>query len=247
MGWFGRLFGNSVEDEIEKRGIKTLDKMAQSDERIEALSWLNKEGSQRSLLKLFQRFDFKHEKMTEDEEEKTWVYDALLDRGSGILDALKLHVQSAQSLSWPLRLLSKIATDTEQLEIVKQICDKNPSEYARDVTKKMQLISWMGEHPDANKIEFILPYFNDPSEEVRFTAIDALLQQPLTQADLEKMLEVLVSPNEDSRRIKLFIMDEFHRKKIIIPTKYSKSILATLERYGKRGAIDSLGHLVLQT
>lgn len=245
MGWFDRIFGNSPQKNIEKWGLKSIDKMAQSADRMEALFWLNEEGSQESLLRLFRRFSFKHDKTIDDEEEKSWVYNALVEKGEDVLVPLEQYLLETDSLSWPLRILAQVATPQKRAQILEQICKQNPNEYTRDTTKKVQLLSWLGEHPSKENIDLLVPYLSDPSEEVRFTAVHALFLQQSSDGWVNNILELLVSKEEESRRIKLFIVEEFYKRQIPIPIEKVKQVHDILVRYAKNASFDSLGRIKL--
>ena len=54
------------------------------------------------------RFGMMYDKTIEDEQEKEWVFEMLVEKGAAVLPALKKYMMSADSISWPLRLLDKV-------------------------------------------------------------------------------------------------------------------------------------------
>ena len=69
---------------------------------------LRDDGSAEALYALMRRFGMMYDKTIEDEQEKEWVFEWLVEKGELSLPALKKYMISADSISWPLRLLDKV-------------------------------------------------------------------------------------------------------------------------------------------
>src|SRR5688500_2319870 len=110
MGLFDLLSKDKRDERARANNIKkALDKFAQSGDRMRALEALADDGCEEALYALLRRFGVKYDKTIEDEQEKQWVFDTLCEIGAPALPAVKRYLASAESISWPLRILDRIA------------------------------------------------------------------------------------------------------------------------------------------
>src|SRR5262245_58952947 len=93
---------------------RATNKFAQSADRFKALESLAEDGSDEALYGLLKRFALMYDKTIEDEQEKEWVFETLVGKGKTALPAVRRYLLSADSISWPLRVLDKIATKDEE-------------------------------------------------------------------------------------------------------------------------------------
>jgi hypothetical protein len=133
----------------------------------------------------------------------------LVRRGKNVLPAVRKYLLSADSISWPLRLIDTIATKDEELAAIEEVIARHEPGYERDPTKKIQLLNHLGalKHPKAPSL--VVPYLKDMDEGVRFAAVEALVRGKDEAAAREPMLEVFVSDAEESLRIRLRICEGF--------------------------------------
>lgn len=206
MGIFDFFSKSSKEGRFLKKQISQVqDKRAMSPDRMQALQEL-REAISEATLGLFRRFDFQYDKSIEDEQEKEWVHQTLVDLGPGIVPDLRIYLQQTSSFSWPLKILGEVAKGKALQETIQALCEQNNNSYVRDPSKKIQLLSFLGEHKDSVLASLILPYLEDMDEGVRFTAVEALLHQADVEVALAPLVKLLKSDEEQSRRIKLRIL-----------------------------------------
>lgn len=208
----GDLFSKQGREiRARERNIKgALNKYAQSIDRMKHLEALRDDGHEDALLGLCKRFGVVYDKSIEDEQEKEWVFDVLVAKGPAVMGALKKYLFAADSISWPLRVLSKIAANrSEELDVVKLVLDRHEPGYERDPSKKMQLLSRLGSLKEPRAAALIAPYLADMDEGVRFTAVEALLRQKNEEAAREPLLDLFVSDKEESLRIRIRIAEGF--------------------------------------
>src|SRR5689334_20607911 len=106
MGLFDLLSKDKRDERARTRNIQRgLNKYAQSADRLKALESLAADGSEEALYGLLRRFGMMYDKTIEDEQEKEWVFETLCEKGEAALPAVKRYLFSAESISWPLRLL----------------------------------------------------------------------------------------------------------------------------------------------
>jgi hypothetical protein len=188
---------------------KAVHKFAQSPDRMRALEALADDGSDEALYGLLRRFGMKYDKTIEDEQEKEWVFETLVSKGAAAIPAVKRYLFSAESISWPLRVLDKVAPKDQELAIVQEVLERHEPGYERDPTKKMQLLAHLGALKEVKATELAIPYLKDMDEGVRFTAAEALLALGHETLARVPLLELFTSDAEESLRIRLKIADGF--------------------------------------
>lgn len=191
-----------------KHLAKAVDKFAQSVDRMRALEALAADGSDEALYGLLRRFGVKYDKTIDDEQEKEWVCDALCAAGAKALPAVKKYLAAASSVSWPLRVLEKVAADRDQeLAAIEEVLARHEPGYERDPTKKIQLLSHLGllRHPRSGPLA--VPYLKDMDEGVRYAAIETLLRHKDEATAREPLLDLLTG--EESLRLRRKIAEGF--------------------------------------
>jgi HEAT repeats len=211
MGLFD-IFSKEKREERSRAGNiqRALNKYAQTGDRYRAMEALATEGSEESTYGLLRRFGMMYDKSIEDEQEKEWVFDTLVSKGESALPAVKRYLSSAESVSWPLRVLQKIApTKDAEIDLVAEILSRHEPGYERDPTKKIQLIRHLGLMKHAKSPALVVPYLEDMDEGVRFATIEALLACKAEEAARDKLLELFVSDKEESLRLRIRIAEGF--------------------------------------
>ena len=194
----------------EKNVSRAINKYAQSPDRMKALQALVDDGSPEALYGLLRRFGMMYDKTIDDEQEKEWVFEVLAEKGSAVLGPLKKYFFAAESITWPLRLLDKVAATKEDvIALLEQVLARHEPGYERDPTKKIQLMNHLAgiKHPRVSPL--VLPYLGDMDEGVRCAAVDALVEQADEPAARLPLLDHFASDKEDSLRIRLRIADGF--------------------------------------
>jgi HEAT repeat protein len=209
MGLFDLLSKDKRNERaLSKNVSQAVNKYAQSADRMKALEALADDGSDDALYGLLRRFGLMYDKSIEDEQEKEWVFETLVGKGRSALPAVKKYLFSAESISWPLRVLDKVAANTdEEIAFLEAVLERHEPGYERDPTKKMQLLSHLGslKHPRAAALA--VPYLKDMDEGVRFTAVETLMRQKNEAVAREPVLELFTSDAEESLRIRIKIAE----------------------------------------
>lgn len=205
----------SKERSLQKTIEKATNKLAQQPDRWAALEKLRDDGSEEALFGLCKRFGVTSMKGVEDEQEKNWVVDVLVQKGGSALAPLRRYMKSANQLSFPLRVLERIADHDKVLEVADELFASEPPGYARFPERRIDLLKWFTEWKDATEDEVIsrvVPYLTDFDENVRFTAIDGLsTRDPKKIAG--PLIDALVRPEEESGRIRRTIVEVLERTK----------------------------------
>jgi HEAT repeat protein len=211
MGLFDLLSKDKRDERARARNAqRALNKYSQSVDRMKALEALASDGSEEALYALLRRFGMMYDKTIEDEQEKEWVFEVLCEKGAATLPAIKRYLFSADSISWPLRLLDRVApSKDEEMTILEEVLARHEPGYERDPTKKMQLLSHLAALKHPRSAALVVPYLKDMDEGVRYTAVEALLRQKNEAVAREPLLELFTSDAEESLRIRLKIAEGF--------------------------------------
>ena len=211
------VFGLFSKEKSLQRTIKrATNKLAQQPDRWGAMEKLKEDGSEAALLGLCKRFGITSHRAIEDEQEKTWVVDVLVEKGAMALGPLRTFMRNAEQLTFALKVLERIVPKPEVLKAVDELLATEKPGYTRHPERRLDIIRWLGEWSqltDAELLALLAPYLADFDENVRFATIEALATRDpaITGAPL---VTALLRPDEESGRIKLRIAEVLAEKKI---------------------------------
>ena len=210
MGLFDLLSKEGrAKSALERAKKKVMNKHMQSPDRFGAMEKLRDIGTEEALYGLAKRFSYVYDKGIEDEQEKEWVESTLVAAGETAIPAVRRFMLESETVSYPLRILEKIASKERLLAILDELCAKEEPGYTRDPQRKIQFLTWLGEWKDAGTVDVsqrVVPYLADFDENVRFIAVDSLSHHKHESAR-EPLLDALLRPEEESRRIKVRIAE----------------------------------------
>jgi hypothetical protein len=211
MGLFDLFSKEGREKSALERNIKIVThKYRQSPERIGAMERLRDMCTDDSLYGLARRFSFVYDKTIEDEQEKEFAEQIFVGLGEKSIAPLKRYLLDADTISWPLRILAKIATPEQILDVVDAVLAKESPGYTRDPSKKVQILSWLDEQQIASAAEIskrVVPYLKDFDENVRFTSVNTLVHHPDEASAKAPLLDALLRKEEESKRLKVRIAE----------------------------------------
>jgi hypothetical protein len=194
----------------ERNASRAINKYAQSPDRLKALQTLLGEGSPEALYAVMRRFGMMYDKTIDDEQEKNYVFESLVEKGGVVLEPLKKYMLAADSISWPLRVLDKVVgTKDEVISVLTKVLERHEPGYERDPTKKIQLLNHLAGIKNARVPPLCAPYLTDMDAGVRYAAAEALLAQADEEAARERLLDVFTSDQEESLRLRIRIADGF--------------------------------------
>ena len=205
-----------------------VNKYAQSADRFRNLQALRDDGSEEALYGLLRRFGMMYDKTIEDEQEKDWVFEVLAEKGITILPSLKKYMREAESISWPLRLLDKVADRETELAALREILERHEPGYERDPTKKIQLLNHLAGLKDKRVPPLAAPYLADMDEGVRYAAVETLVREKDEASAAPALLDLFTKPEEESLRIRLRIAEGFAELGWIVPADRREAVLKFL-------------------
>ncbi|MBS1119334.1 MAG: hypothetical protein H6Q90_1562 [Deltaproteobacteria bacterium] len=205
----------SKEKSLQKTIEKATNKLAQQPDRWGALERLKEEGTDEAIFGLCKRFGITSMKGVEDEQEKNWVVDTLVQVGATALPSLVRYMKSAEQLSFPLRVLERVADRAKVLEVADALFASEPPGYVRMPERRIDLLRWFSEWKpgtDDEVIARLTPYISDFDENSRFAAIDGMAgRDPAKIAP--PLIAALTRPEEESGRIKRTIVEVLEKSK----------------------------------
>jgi hypothetical protein len=205
----------SKERSLQKTIEKATNKLAQQPDRWGALEKLRDDGSEEALFGLCKRFGVTSMKGVEDEQEKHWVVDVLVEKGGASWVPLTRYMKNADQLSFPLRVLERIADHDKIIKVVDDVLASEPPGYARFPERRIDVIKWFCEWKGATEEEVlsrILPYVIDFDENVRFHAIEGVSTRDPKKI-VGPLADALIRPEEESGRIRRTIIEVLERTK----------------------------------
>jgi len=143
----------SKEKSLEKTIAKATNKLSQQVDRWAALERLKEVGSEDALFGLCRRFGITSMKGVEDEAEKSWVVDTLVAAGPPALPPLVRYMSKAEQLSFPLKVLERIASREKVIEVADALFASEPPGYVRMPDRRIDLIKWFSEWKGATDDE----------------------------------------------------------------------------------------------
>ena len=205
----------SKEKSLQRTIEKATNKLAQQPDRWGALEKLRDDGSEEALVGLCKRFAVTSTKGVEDEQEKSWCVDVLVQKDLQAVPAVRRYMKSAEQLSYPLKVLERIAPHDKIIEIVDELLKSEPPGYARFPERRIDLIKWFTEWKEATDDEIlarVVPYLVDFDENVRFVSIEGLARVAPDRI-VTPLVDALVRPEEESGRIRRTIVEVLERTK----------------------------------
>jgi hypothetical protein len=197
---------------LQKHVNRARNKDSQHVDRQTSLDVLRdaaQDGSEEAMAGLLGRFTIRYDKSIEDEQEKEFVAEELINLGKKVLPQLQKHLRNADSIAYGLKVLHAVADRDAQWPILQDLCERNDNTYTRDPSKKIQIIDFLGEQDDKRCAEALLPYLEDMDEGVRYATVEALLRHKNPEVAREPLCKLLINEKEDSRRAKKRILDGF--------------------------------------
>jgi HEAT repeat protein len=205
----------SKERSLQRTIEKATNKLAQQPDRWGALEKLREDGSDDALFGLCKRWSVTSLKGVEDEQEKNWVVDILVEKGADVLGPLVRYMKTAEQLAFALRVLGRVADHDKQLAVIDELLATEPPGYVRMPDRRIDLIKWFGEHPDMRDDDVIprlVPYLGDFDENSRFGAIEGLSTHEPARI-VGPLIDALLRPEEESGRIRRTIVEVLERTK----------------------------------
>ncbi len=205
MGFFDFL--KSKDDTPKAKSPKELarltrivsSKLSQDYDRHDAIRDLAAMANEAGSKALLKRFDFTMEPSITDRDEKEMAAAGIVAAGEAALPAIRAYCATAESLTWPLKVLADIVSPEAFVDELLELLELFDTEYVRNSEPKVQLIQLLQDHPSEDVRLSTEPFLRDVNEGVRFAAAATVFATG-SEASAVAMSEAL--EEEESLRVK---------------------------------------------
>ena len=154
-------------------------------------------------------------KGVEDEQEKNWVVDVLVEKGGASLEPAQRYMKTAEQLAFPLRVLERIADHDSSLKVVDELFATEPPGYvahARAPHRSHQVVHRV-EARDRRRAR--RAHHAVPARLRRERAVhrDRRLARAIPTKIAGPLIDALVRPEEESGRIRRTIVEVLEKTK----------------------------------
>jgi hypothetical protein len=193
------FISGSPEKKVKGLQKKITEKYGPPENRQKAIDQLLDLGTPAALSALLMRFTCNAEPSITDAEEKDYTYRSMLKFEEEAVEPLKAFLRKSDvATSWALKMLRELLPEAEIVTICADILGKLGPEYTRDPEKKTVLLSTLGELKDERITPVLMPFLEDPSDEVRIAAATSLKGQK-DERSREAMLKAFVDSSDRAR------------------------------------------------
>jgi HEAT repeat protein len=206
MGLFG-LFGSKEEREqgaLRKLAKRLTERYGPPENRQKVIAQLGEMGTPAALATLCLRFTVRAEPGITDDEEKQTARDLLAEAGEAAIAPIESFIrEQEEGIAWGLRVLAAIAPEEKVLAVVVGELARLGKIYTRDPEKKLVLLTWLKEHhagaASADLDAALLPLLEDFSDDVRISAVRALVSVSLGEKAREALIQLLLRDRDNAR------------------------------------------------
>lgn len=207
MAFFG-LFGKpSPEAILAKHAGRVAQKRTQSPDRWESIQALGALKSAEGVAALLPRFNYYTDPSITDAEEKDEAFRWIVEAGDAAIPAIVAFMEKAESLSWALKALDRVASAERVVEELIRLLSRMDTEYERDPQRKLQVLQSLEERKDARITQAVTRFLGDVNETVRFHAVMAIFAQ--TDPEPVKAEVQAALAREDSVRVRTRLLESF--------------------------------------
>jgi hypothetical protein len=199
---------------IRKHAERVANKRAQAYDRWESIQALAGMKTKESVAALMPRFTFYVEPSITDQEEKDAVFNAVVESGAVGMEPVVEFMRNAGSISWPVKILDKIAPQDFVVANLLALLETMDIEYQRDPERKNQILTTLSERKDPRIEAAVVRFLGDMNETVRFNTVAALSMQDAIASQSQAIIACLCT--EDSVRVRNRIFDALATAKVSV-------------------------------
>jgi HEAT repeats len=205
------MFGRGSPDEkARKLKAKVVQKYGDPTARQKAISQLGELRTPEAVRSLMARFTVTVDPHTTDAEEKEHVFDLVKAFGQDAVAPVREFLQKNDAASsWALRILEAVMPEPELIGACVETLRAVGNEYTRDPEKKTVLVQYLAGKSDPRIAPALLPFLEDPSDDVKTAAITAL--GPLKYEPAREPLLRLVTAGDSARRVQTAAIAALHQ------------------------------------
>lgn len=195
------FFSRDPEQRIQSLRKKIQERYGQPEGRQQAIDKLLDMGTPEAIGALLTRFTVNVEPSITDAEEKDYLFKSIVEMGEKAVEPLRAFLaRSDDATSWTLRMLERLISDEALVALCVEVLQKVGPDYTRDPEKKQVLISTLAKKEGDAISAAIIPFLEDPSDDVRIEAAYALAKHKQEIAR-EPLLKAFVDSSDRNRVI----------------------------------------------
>ncbi len=198
MGFLDFLSG-SPEKRIKSLQKKITEKYGPPENRQKAIEQLLEMGTAPALSTLMMRFTVNSEPSITDAQEKDDLYQSLLRFEEEAVEPVTGFLRKSDvATSWALKLLKQLIPNEALVTLCLEVLAKVGPDYTRNPEKKIVLLGTLGDLEDSRITPAMVPFLEDPSDDVRIAAAIALRKHKDERAR-EGLLKAFVDSHDRAR------------------------------------------------
>ena len=189
-----------------RRAAKTLtERYAQPEPRMDAADRLVRVGTPEAIYQLARRFTITSGNLEQDDQEKRWVRDLLVEQGDRAADPLRRYLRGHDDITWAMDALSKLLPTDELAAFLFEVLQDGDAVAIRG-PKAVQIVGFLAGLDAEGIAAGVARCLTSSDDTVRIAAVAALrtYAEPATR---DALLEALVSDEEDSVRVRIAISE----------------------------------------
>lgn len=186
------------------RNTKTLlERYAQHEARMEAADKLRDIGTPDAIYGLARRFSATSENLGTDQEEKKRIQDVLVGFGDDAVEPLMRYIRNYDKVTWAIDALKRLLPKEKLVPFLFELLSEGDPVRIRG-DKATQILAALSNLDTSEVVEGVIPCLKSPDDTVRIAAVECLEGYADDRAR-EPLLKTIVSPDEDSMRVKMRI------------------------------------------
>ena len=191
-----------------RRAAKTLtERYAQPEPRMDAAERLVRIGTPEAIYQLARRFTITSGNLEQDDKEKRWVRDLLVELEGRASEPVKRYLKRHDEITWAMDALSKLLPGGELAAFLFEVLQDGDPVAIRG-SKAVQILDFLAGLEAEEVAAKVARCLSSSDDTVRIAAVAALREyaEPDTR---EALLEAFVSEEEDSVRVRIAIAELF--------------------------------------
>lgn len=243
----GDFFQKYKADRDKKTLMKNIRRLIHQDlqheDRLRAAEFLAEVGTPEALYGLLRRYDMSLDKGYMDQDEKTFVHDILVAKGTAAIEPIETFLRASENVSWPERILASILKDDEKVVGVLLHVVEAERKDGSDMRagKRANLLSLFGRYQDPRIAPAVVDFLDDFDESVRITCVEILDHQG-DELALEPLAKLATSEEEESFRVKSRIVETFVNHGWVVPADRRDAMRAILTAEAALGSDGRITH-----
>lgn len=189
-----------------RRAAKTLtERYAQPEPRMDAAERLVRIGTPEAIYQLARRFSITSGNLEQDDQEKRWVRDLLVEQGARAADPLRRYLKGHDEITWAMDALAKLLPSDVLAGFLFEVLQDGDPVSIRG-SKAVQILDFLAGLETEGAAAPVTRCLASSDDTVRIAAV-AALRAYADPATREALLEAFVADEEDSVRVRIAIAE----------------------------------------